>query len=412
MTIQELARRGASGRSIARTLEVSEGAVRYHLRRQATGAVDGRSKQEHLAASHHEAIAGWLTCCSERKSAVNLAELHEWLVAEREFAGSLRALQRYVAARFPRPKLRARRRVETPPGAQGQVDWGIFNGVRIADEVVDLNAFRLALSYSRRNATVWSDRRNQLAWHRVHNGGFRRIGGVPAVMRIDNEKTGVSRGAGPWGEINPAYRRYADTVGFHIDPCLPRSPQAKGKVERSIRMQRFWADPRDRHWNDLAELQAWTDEQDEKAARRRICPATGTSVWDAWLAELPALGALPILPEPFDIAVTRPVGRDCMVAFENRSYSVPFHLITQRVEVRGCAQTVQILSGCKVVAEHQRGTPERILIDPGHFEGEASETVEPPMPLGRMGRRLAEIAAMVPEQRPLDLYAALAEVAR
>jgi hypothetical protein len=29
-----------------------------------------------------------------------------------------------------------------------------------------------------------------------------------------------------------------------------------------------------------------------------------------------------------------------------------------------------------------------------------------------MGRRLEEIAAMVPERRPLDLYAALAEVAR
>jgi hypothetical protein len=29
-----------------------------------------------------------------------------------------------------------------------------------------------------------------------------------------------------------------------------------------------------------------------------------------------------------------------------------------------------------------------------------------------MGRRLAEIAALTPERRPVDLYAALAEVAR
>jgi hypothetical protein len=34
------------------------------------------------------------------------------------------------------------------------------------------------------------------------------------------------------------------------------------------------------------------------------------------------------------------------------------------------------------------------------------------MPLGRFGRRLQEIASMPPTQRPLDLYAALAEVAR
>jgi hypothetical protein len=38
--------------------------------------------------------------------------------------------------------------------------------------------------------------------------------------------------------------------------------------------------------------------------------------------------------------------------------------------------------------------------------------VLPPTPLGRMGRRLQEIALMPPEQRPLDIYAALAEVAR
>jgi len=61
---------------------------------------------------------------------------------------------------------------------------------------------------------------------------------------------------------------------------------------------------------------------------------------------------------------------------------------------------------------HERHTPERIVIDPRHFEGESTDRVLAPIPLGRMGRRLAEIAAMVPQRRPLDLYAALAEVAR
>ena len=52
------------------------------------------------------------------------------------------------------------------------------------------------------------------------------------------------------------------------------------------------------------------------------------------------------------------------------------------------------------------------MIDPQHFEGEATEDVLPPLPLGRMGRRLQEIADMPPQKRPVDLYAALAEVAR
>ncbi len=57
MTIQELARCGTSGRAIGRTLEVTEGTVRYHLRRQADGLVDGRSRQAHLAAAWEETIA-------------------------------------------------------------------------------------------------------------------------------------------------------------------------------------------------------------------------------------------------------------------------------------------------------------------------------------------------------------------
>lgn len=412
MTIQELARRGTSGRAIARTLDVTEGTVRYHLRRQAEGAVDGRSKQVHLAARWHDKIEDWVRRGEEQDEAINLAELHDWLVEECHYPGSLRSVERYVMARFPKPRLRARRRVETPPGAQAQADWADFPGVMIAGERRDLHGFRLKLSHSRMGVTVWSPRKDQLSWHKVHNGGFERLGGIPAVVRVDNEKTAVSRGAGAWGEINEAYRRYAQTVRFHIDACPPGSPQAKGKVERDIRNQRYWADPRGRHWGGMDELQAWTDVQDEASARRRICPATGTSVWEAWQEEKRHLGPLPILPEPFDLVVTRPVGLDCLVAFEGRSYSVPFPLVTRQVEVRGCAGLVQILYGAAIVAVHERWTRERIVIDPRHFEGESTPEVLAPLPLGRMGRRLAEIAAMVPQQRPLDLYAALAEVAR
>ena len=193
MTIHELARRGVSGRQIARTLEVTEGTVRYHCRRRAAGAEDGRGKQAFLATGWHDQIAEWLAAYEAADEPVNLVVLHEWLVKEAGYSGSLRSLQRYVGARFPQPRVRARRRVETPPGAQA--DWAAFGGVQIADAPCDLYAFRLKLSHSRRAATVWSPRKDQLAWHRVHNEGFRRLRGVPAVERVDNEKTAVSRGA-------------------------------------------------------------------------------------------------------------------------------------------------------------------------------------------------------------------------
>jgi hypothetical protein len=135
-------------------------------------------------------------------------------------------------------------------------------------------------------------------------------------------------------------------------------------------------------------------------------------VEESWQAEREHLAPLPVLPEPFDVVVERPVHDDCTVYFEGRQYVVPFALVRRRVEVRGCAGKVQIVHANQVVREYRRGTAARLLIDPTCYEGEPSAWALPPPPLGRMGRRLQEIVEMPVAQRPIDLYAALAEVAR
>lgn len=169
---------------------------------------------------------------------------------------------------------------------------------------------------------------------------------------------------------------------------------------------------RPRRFESLEELQAWTDEQLERLSDRLVCPATGRSVTESWRAELEHLGPTGLLPEPFDVVVTRPVHADSTVNFEGRSYSVPFTLVGLTVEVRGCAECVQVLHEGRVLAEHRRRSRERLLIEPAHYEGPGDERVAPPMPLGKLGRRLQEIIDRPVEQRPLDLYAELVEVAR
>jgi len=52
------------------------------------------------------------------------------------------------------------------------------------------------------------------------------------------------------------------------------------------------------------------------------------------------------------------------------------------------------------------------VLDPRHYDGPSTPRVTAPPPLGRMGRRLQEIAAMPVAHRPIDLYAALAGAAR
>ncbi|MGE3493051.1 MAG: IS21 family transposase, partial [Vicinamibacterales bacterium] len=336
MTIKTLAAKGTSCAEIGRLLKLPESNVRYHLARLKREVIDGRSQRPRRALVVAEAIEHWMQ--THRDRATNLTVLHDWLLAEHGYTGSLRSVQRYVADRYGPPPRRARRRVETPPGAQAQVDWAIFPGVAVGGRRVDLNALLLNLSFSRFAVMTWSFRRDQLAWIAGHNAAFRRLCGVPAVVRIDNDAAAVARGAGPWGVVSEPYRRYALTMRFHIDLCLPRQPQAKGKVERRVRSHRQCIDPYREHWRDIAQLQAHTDDRLLHDASRRVCPATGTTVAEAFAQEQPLLGALPpSLPEPFDTVATRTVSADALIGFEGRQYSVPFAYIGQRVEARGCA---------------------------------------------------------------------------
>ena len=411
MTIKVLDERGATGAEIARLLGVSEGAVRYHVRRMRSGAVDGRSTQELKAAAFAEQIEHWRQ--SAEGSGLNLAALHSWLVREHGYDGSLRSVQRFWKRTYPAPRIRARRRVETPPGAQVQVDWAHFPGVIIGNEAVDMLALHMVLSHSRKEAIVWARSKDMLAWITCHLGCFQRLGGVAATARIDNEKTAVSKGAGAWGVINPTYRTFANTLKFHVDACPPRQPQAKGKVERRVRDQRHGIDPYTLSFASIEELQAWTDELVDARAHDRRCPATGTTVADAWESEKRLLTPLPDpLPIPFDVAVSRKVGIDGLISFEGRQYSVPFTLIGQNVEVRGIAGAVQVLKSCEVVAEHPRGTNARLLIDQSHYDGESDDRVIAPPPLDKMGRKVQELIDAPVAHRAIETYHVLSEVAR
>jgi hypothetical protein len=304
--------------------------------------------------------------------------------------------------------------VETPPGAQAQTDWGEFPSVDVGNGPEWLHAFVMTLSHSRKVALVWSRSEDELSWLHCHNEAFRRLQGIPAVNRVDNTKTAVVRGAGAWGVLNATYLAYAQAVRFHIDPCQPRAANAKGKVEAKVRLGRLRADPGIRRFDGLEELQWWTDQRLDAWSRKALCRATGRTVHESWEAELEKLQPLPLLPEPFDVVVTRPVHRDCMVRFEDHEYPVPFQHAgrDRRVEVRGCAGKVQIVADGRVIREYPRHTPERVLIDPTCYEGAATAEVLPPLPLGRMGLKLQELMQMPVQTRPMDLYAALAEVAR
>mgnify|MGYP001442256296 FL=1 len=234
--------KGRSVRGVARELGVDESTLRYRLKRRALGAVDGRSRQAEACEPFAPVIEEWIArqpwnVEGKRPEAVKV--LYESLVAEHGYSGSYKAVLRFVRRRAPKPAVRPSRRVETQPGSQGQVDWA-HREVHVQElgGRVRLPVFLMLLSHSRMPWLAFCTDTPQLSWLEAPNRALSFFGGVPYNLRIDNLKTGVKSGAGPWAVLNDSYRSYAEQVGFQVDPTRPRKGSDKGKVERHV-----WSNP-------------------------------------------------------------------------------------------------------------------------------------------------------------------------
>lgn len=390
MAAQAMVSRGTSVRRIARQMGVTEGALRYRLKKRAQAEqADGRARKRTSVDGYEEAVEAILERLGDARVSGGAGRpaqarlVYEALARDHGYTGSYRAVVRHLARRYGKPRVRALRRVETPAGVQAQHDWWeervLVGGVRVL-----LYFLVGVLSHSRARFCWVSRGCDQLAWHTGHVELFRRYGGVPLWVRIDNLATGVSSGAGPTAVLNATYTRFARQCGFEVDPCRARTGSDKGKAERSVRLFRGgYGDLLRQPWSDLEALQAALDQRSRELMRRHTCPVRGGPVETAWEVERPHLQPLPALGEIFDVAVSRPVSRDCLVSFEGRRYSVPFAWVDRDVEVLGTTAHVVVLGGGKEIARHPRRTEARLLLDPAHFEGESTDRVIRPTPLGR-----------------------------
>ena len=426
--------REVSIRQIAGQLGVDESTLRYRLGRP-LDAPDGRRLRRTALEGWDDRVDAVLERFGDARVAARIdgtsrehgrdhggehcqaQTLYEVLRREYGFTGSYQAVRRYLKRRFGEGPIEAVRRVETPPGVQAQHDWFDFEAT-IAGERQELHGLIGTLSHSRATFVWVSTTMTQIAWQTGHLALFRRYGGVPLWVRIDNLKTGVARGAGGDAIINPAFETFARSCGFAVDPCRARTGSDKGKVERGVRSHRgAFADLLFGSWSSVESVQSALDVRSEELHRARRCPATGTLVSEALVAERGVLQELPQVHEPFDCVVARRVSRDCLVSFEGRRYSVPFRWVGRMVEVRGVARHVVVLAEGREVARHERHTARQLLLSNEHYEGESTSGVRAPTPLGARAR--LQLSAHLPAGfpapaqvvRPLDAYAAMVDEA-
>jgi transposase len=293
--------------------------------------------------------------CELRRQGVEVAALCERL-KERGYEGSYSSVYRFVQRLEP-PTPEVVVRVETRPGEEAQVDFG-YAGKMIDPTDGALRktwVFVMTLSWSRHQYVEFVFDQRMETWLSLHRNALAFFGGVPQRLVIDNLKTAIARASWDNPLAQQAYRECAEHYGFLISPCRPRTPEHKGKVEQG-----------GVHYvkrNFLGGRQPTTITQANQDAIRWVNTKAGLRIHGTtreqplvrFATEKAMLRPLP--STAYDLAVWKEVllHRDGHVVFENAYYSAPFHLVGQRLWVRGGAREVQIYTADYVlVATHVR----------------------------------------------------------
>ena len=157
--------------------------------------------------------------------------------------------------------------------------------------------FVLTLGYSRKSVRLLVWRSSSQIWAELHERAFRRLGGAPASIVLDNLREGVLTPDIYDPALNPLYRDVLAHYGVVALPCRVRDPDRKGKVESGVgHAQR--TPLQGLRFETLEEAQTYLDRWEARWADTRIHGTTKRQVAAMFAEERPALLARCPL-EPF-----------------------------------------------------------------------------------------------------------------
>jgi len=219
------------------------------------------------------------------------------LVERHGFTARYASVQRFVRRLTETAPPEARVVIATLPGEEAQVDYGDGPMVRhpVTGQYRRVRLFLLTLAHSRKSVRLLTWKSSTKIWAQLHEDSFRRLGGVPATVVLDNLREGVLEPDVYDAVLNPLYRDVLAHYGCVGLPCRVRDPDRKGKVESGIAHTQKAL--RGLRFETLEEAQAWLDRWDERWADTRIHGTTKRQVAAMFADERPHLRPLPI--EPF-----------------------------------------------------------------------------------------------------------------
>lgn len=355
-TVHEIVLRrqtGASVRAIARELGITRGAVaralaRVQAQREERVAPGARPRPRQSIIDPYEPVLKELL--AHYPNLTTTRALQE--LQARGFPGQYTVVrQRIGLLRPPAPRAPVPR-FETGPGAQAQMDYGVYDLDFTREGRRRVYLFSYLLGYSRRQYLRWVEAMDLSTTLREHVHAFRHLGGVARTCLYDNFKAVVLRHDADGVLYNPKFLTFATHYGFRPQACRVRRPQTKGKVER-----RFWFVETSllngRTFETLAHLNEVTTWWLTNVADVRVLRDFKESPQQRHAVELPQL--LPLPTCDFDTAqvVYRHVNVEGYITQRLNFYSVPWSYIGQVLPVRITESEVIVYSvGLEEIVRH------------------------------------------------------------
>lgn len=359
---------GVGTKRIARELGCSRTTVRRYL--EAGGWVTYRKPER---GRRLDGLESWLDE-RFRQHRGNADVVRQDLAREHGIAVSLRTVERAVAPlrQALRAETRATVRFETPPGRQLQIDFGETR-VTIDGDRVRVFLFVATLGYSRRCFAHAFRHERQSAWFAGMEAAFRHFGGVSQEVLLDNARALVDHHDAATREVrfNERLHAFARYWGFRPRACAPYRARTKGKDERGVGYAKHNAVAGHvfASWSAFEAHLAWWMRE---IADKRVHGTTG----EAPIARFEREEAQALQPvdgrAPFGQLreLVRRVQSDCAIEIDTDSYSVPWRLIGENVQVVVTDGRVRIFHAGREVASHVEGIGRRQrIIDPAHLAG-------------------------------------------
>ncbi|MBV9747970.1 MAG: IS21 family transposase [Acetobacteraceae bacterium] len=359
---------GWGTRRIAAELVCDRETVRRYL--AAGGWVPYRTPERPGALAEHGA---WLAERLRRHRG-NADVVRQELASELGIEVSLRTVERACAPlrREIAAEALATVRFETPPGKQMQIDFG-ERGLVIGAERVQVVLFVATLGYSRRVYVQAFRHERQSAWFDGLEGAFRRFGGLPGELLLDNTRALVERHDAGTREVvfNARFHAFARYWGVRPVACAPYRAQTKGKDERGVGYVKGNAIA-GRGFASWAALEAHLDAWTREVADRRVHGTTGEAPVVRFRREeaaaLRLLGGRPPFRQVRELI--RRVQNDDCVDVDTNHYSVPWRLIGASVSVVVSGDEVRIhRAGAEVARHRQRHGRRERAVDRAHLRG-------------------------------------------